>query len=140
MTTPLPQCVNANIVLTTEEQQQTIRAYIAETTAHLDNRDLHALGYYEWRDGLIRGVAAHHAGLLPLFKEVVETLFAQGLIKLVFVHRNLALGINMPARTVILEKLTKFNGETQCRYQPPENTPQLTGRAGAAESILKDTP
>ena len=123
------QCVNANIVLTTEEQQQTIRAYIAETTAHLDNRDLHALGYYEWRDGLIRGVAAHHAGLLPLFKEVVETLFAQGLIKLVFATETLALGINMPARTVILEKLTKFNGETHVDITPGEYT-QLTGRAG----------
>ena len=123
------QCVNANIVLTTEEQEQTIRAYIAETTAHLDNRDLHALGYYEWRDGLIRGVAAHHAGLLPLFKEVVETLFAQGLIKLVFATETLALGINMPARTVILEKLTKFNGETHVDITPGEYT-QLTGRAG----------
>ena len=123
------QCVNANIVLTTEEQQQTIRAYIAETTAHLDDRDLHALGYYEWRDGLICGVAAHHAGLLPLFKEVVETLFAQGLIKLVFATETLALGINMPARTVILEKLTKFNGETHVDITPGEYT-QLTGRAG----------
>ena len=60
----------ADITLTTPEQQQTIRAYIAEATAHLDTRDLNTLGYYEWRDGLIRGIAAHHAGLLPLFKEL----------------------------------------------------------------------
>ena len=75
-------------------------------------------------------VAAHHAGLLPLFKEVVETLFAQGLIKLVFATETLALGINMPARTVILEKLTKFNGETHVDITPGEYT-QLT-RAGRA--------
>ena len=123
------QCIDADIVLTTEQQQQTIRAYIAETTAHLDSRDLHALGYYEWRDGLIRGLAAHHAGLLPLFKEIVERLFAQGIIKLVFATETLALGINMPARTVILEKLTKFNGETHVDITPGEYT-QLTGRAG----------
>lgn len=122
-------CVSADITLTTPEQQQTIRAYIAEATAHLDTRDLNTLGYYEWRDGLIRGIAAHHAGLLPLFKEVVETLFAQGLIKLVFATETLALGINMPARTVILEKLTKYNGESHVDITAGEYT-QLTGRAG----------
>ncbi|WP_298592871.1 chloride channel protein, partial [uncultured Rothia sp.] len=122
-------CVSADITLTTPEQQQTIRAYIAEATAHLDTRDLNTLGYYEWRDGLIRGIAAHHAGLLPLFKEVVETLFTQGLIKLVFATETLALGINMPARTVILEKLTKYNGESHVDITPGEYT-QLTGRAG----------
>lgn len=122
-------CVSADITLTTPEQQQTIRAYIAEATSHLDTCDLNTLGYYEWRDGLIRGIAAHHAGLLPLFKEVVETLFAQGLIKLVFATETLALGINMPARTVILEKLTKYNGESHVDITPGEYT-QLTGRAG----------
>ena len=122
-------CVSADITLTTPEQQQTIRAYIAEATAHLDTRDLNTLGYYEWRDGLMRGIAAHHAGLLPLFKEVVETLFTQGLIKLVFATETLALGINMPARTVILEKLTKYNGESHVDITPGEYT-QLTGRAG----------
>lgn len=123
------QCLDADLVLTTEKQQQTIRLYIAEATAHLDTRDLNTLGYYEWRDGLIRGIAAHHAGMLPLFKETVEILFAQGLIKVVFATETLALGINMPARTVILEKLTKYNGETHVDITPGEYT-QLTGRAG----------
>ena len=93
------QCIDADLMLTTDEQQRTIRAYIAEATAHLDTRDLNTLGYYEWREGLLRGIAAHHAGMLPLFKETVETLFATGLIKLVFATETLALGINMPART-----------------------------------------
>ena len=123
------QCIDADLMLTTDEQQRTIRAYIAEATAHLDTRDLNTLGYYEWREGLLRGIAAHHAGMLPLFKETVETLFATGLIKLVFATETLALGINMPARTVILEKLTKYNGETHVDITPGEYT-QLTGRAG----------
>ena len=123
------QCIDADLMLTTDEQQRTIRAYIAEATAHLDTRDLNTLGYYEWREGLLRGIAAHHAGMLPLFKETVETLFTTGLIKLVFATETLALGINMPARTVILEKLTKFNGETHVDITPGEYT-QLTGRAG----------
>ena len=123
------QCIDADLMLTTDEQQRTIRAYIAEATAHLDTRDLNTLGYYEWREGLLRGIAAHHAGMLPLFKETVETLFTTGLIKLVFATETLALGINMPARTVILEKLTKYNGETHVDITPGEYT-QLTGRAG----------
>ena len=123
------QCIDADLMLTTDEQQRTIRAYIAEATAHLDTRDLNTLGYYEWREGLLRGIAAHHAGMLPIFKETVETLFTTGLIKLVFATETLALGINMPARTVILEKLTKYNGETHVDITPGEYT-QLTGRAG----------
>ena len=103
-------------------------------------RDLNTLGYYEWREGLLRGIAAHHAGMLPLFKETVETLFATGLIKLVFATETLALGINMPARTVILEKLTKYNGETPRRYHPPANTPSSPDAQAGAASTLKATP
>ncbi len=87
------------------------------------------LGYWEWLEGLERGVAAHHAGLLPAFKEVVEELFQRKLVKVVFATETLALGINMPARTVVLEKLEKFNGEARVPITPGEYT-QLTGRAG----------
>src|SRR5690606_37890650 len=83
----------------------------------------------DWIDGLLRGVAAHHAGLLPVFKEVVEELFRARLLKVVFATETLALGINMPARTVVLEQLEKFNGEARVRITPGEYT-QLTGRAG----------
>ena len=75
------------------------------------------------------GLAAHHAGMLPAFKEVVEELFVRGLVKAVFATETLALGINMPARTVVLEKLVKFNGEAHVPVTPGEYT-QLTGRAG----------
>ncbi len=87
------------------------------------------LGYHDFLDGLSRGVAAHHAGMLPTFKECVEKLFAAGLCKVVFATETLALGINMPARSVVIEKLSKWNGETHADITPGEYT-QLTGRAG----------
>ena len=87
------------------------------------------LGYGEWLTGLQRGIAAHHAGMLPTFKEVVEELFEAGLVRAVFATETLALGINMPARTVVIERLDKWNGETHAALTPGEYT-QLTGRAG----------
>ena len=87
------------------------------------------LGYYEWREALLRGIAAHHAGLLPVFRHTVEELFTAGLIRAVFATETLALGINMPARTVVLERLVKYNGEQHLPLTPGEYT-QLTGRAG----------
>ena len=87
------------------------------------------LGYLEWLTGLQRGIAAHHAGMLPTFKEVVEELFEAGLVRAVFATETLALGINMPARTVVIERLDKWNGETHADLTPGEYT-QLTGRAG----------
>ena len=95
----------------------------------LPQADLAVLGYWEWREALERGIAAHHAGLLPAFKETVEELFVRGLVRAVFATETLALGINMPARTVVLERLVKFNGEAHAELTPGEYT-QLTGRAG----------
>ncbi len=123
------QCLSTNLRLTTNEERLRIRAYIDEQTHDLPEEDLRVLGYHDWAEGLARGVAAHHAGLLPTFKEVVETLFSQGLVKVVFATETLALGINMPARSVVLEKLSKWNGETHADITPGEYT-QLTGRAG----------
>ncbi|MEI7660466.1 MAG: helicase-related protein, partial [Actinomycetes bacterium] len=91
--------------------------------------DLEVLGFTDWLTALERGVAAHHAGLLPSFKAAVEDLFQRGLVKAVFATETLALGINMPARTVVLEKLIKYNGESHVPITPGEYT-QLTGRAG----------
>jgi ATP-dependent RNA helicase HelY len=123
------QVVSGGVRLTTPEDRAEIRAIVDERTRLLDDADLGVLGYFEWIDGLERGVAAHHAGLLPVFKEVVEELFRARLLKVVFATETLALGINMPARTVVLEQLEKFNGEARVRITPGEYT-QLTGRAG----------
>jgi ATP-dependent RNA helicase HelY len=123
------QCLNANLRLTSPEERDVIRAFVEERCAHLPDQDLQVLGYHDFLDGLTRGVAAHHAGMLPTFKECVEELFVRGLVRAVFATETLALGINMPARSVVLEKLTKWNGETHADVTPGEYT-QLTGRAG----------
>lgn len=123
------QCLYAGLRLNSEEARTTVRELVEERTASIPREDLHVLGYYEWLEGLERGIAAHHAGMLPTFKEVVEELFVRGLVKAVFATETLALGINMPARSVVLEKLVKWNGEQHADITPGEYT-QLTGRAG----------
>ncbi|GHF76678.1 helicase [Streptomyces griseus] len=123
------QCLYAGLRLNDEDKRRLVREIVEERTASIPGEDLHVLGYYEWLEGLERGIAAHHAGMLPTFKEVVEELFVKGLVKAVFATETLALGINMPARSVVLEKLVKWNGEQHADITPGEYT-QLTGRAG----------
>ncbi len=122
-------CISANLKMTNSEERAEIKEVIAAKTAELPEEDYAVLDFYNWCDALERGIAAHHAGLLPMFKETIEELFQRGLIRCVFATETLALGINMPARTVVLEKLTKWNGETHAAITPGEYT-QLTGRAG----------
>jgi ATP-dependent RNA helicase HelY len=123
------QCLRSPLRLTTEEERAQIAEVIDHRCGDLADTDLAVLGYYEWREGLMRGLAAHHAGLLPVFRHTVEELFTAGLVKAVFATETLALGINMPARTVVLERLVKFNGEQHAPLTAGEYT-QLTGRAG----------
>ncbi|WP_395111324.1 DEAD/DEAH box helicase [Actinomadura sp. SCN-SB] len=127
--TAVLQCLNANLRLTSKEESEEIRAHAELRTADISADDLRVLGYDDFLAGLERGIAAHHAGMLPTFKEIVEELFTRGLIKVVFATETLALGINMPARTVVIEKLDKWNGEAHVDLTPGEYT-QLTGRAG----------
>jgi len=123
------QCLSAGLRLTTPDEARIIEDVAARRTADLPDEDLIVLGYHDWVLALRRGIAAHHAGMLPVFKEVVEELFTAGLVRAVFATETLALGINMPARTVVLEKLDKWNGEAHVALTPGEYT-QLTGRAG----------
>jgi ATP-dependent RNA helicase HelY len=123
------QCLNAGLRLTNSEERAEITKTALFYTQNLAEEDLAVLGFDQWLRALERGIAAHHAGLLPSFKEAIEDLFKRGLIKAVFATETLALGINMPARTVVLEKLTKWNGEAHVPITPGEYT-QLTGRAG----------
>ena len=125
----LAQCRAAGVRLTTEDERARILEFLDLRVATLDPGDLDALGYPELAESIGRGVASHHAGMLPLFKEAVEELFAQGLVKMVFATETLSLGINMPARTVVIEKLSKWQGERHEVLTPGEYT-QLTGRAG----------
>ncbi|MCF6523203.1 RNA helicase [Streptomyces sp. JJ36] len=123
------QCLYSGLRLNDASERTLVRQIVEERTADIADEDLHVLGYFEWLEGLERGLAAHHAGMLPTFKEVVEELFVRGLVKAVFATETLALGINMPARSVVLEKLVKWNGEQHVDITPGEFT-QLTGRAG----------
>ena len=123
------QCLRTGLRLVEPDERARIRAVVQERTADLPQEDLRVLGYGEFADALERGVAQHHAGMLPVFKEIVEELFAAGLVKVVFATETLALGINMPARSVVLESLVKWNGEAHVDLTPGEYT-QLTGRAG----------
>jgi ATP-dependent RNA helicase HelY len=123
------QCLRSGIRLLTDAERDVVRAHVESRTRDLPHQDLGVLGYWEFLEGLQRGIAAHHAGMLPTFKEIVEELFVQGLVKAVFATETLALGVNMPARSVVLEKLVKWNGDAHVEITPGEYT-QLTGRAG----------
>ncbi|MGH2676335.1 MAG: helicase-related protein, partial [Actinomycetota bacterium] len=121
--------MESGVRLTTREEEARIRELADLRSAWMDEDDLAALGFFDFREGLAAGIAAHHAGMVPVFKETVEELFAEGLVKVVFATETLSLGINMPARTVVIESLWKFSGERHELLTPGEYT-QLTGRAG----------
>ena len=123
------QVARSDVRLTEGWERDEIRSIVEERCRAIPDSDLAVLGYWGWLDGLERGLAAHHAGMLPIFKEIVEELFQRKLLKVVFATETLALGVNMPARTVVIEKLEKFNGEARVQLTPGEYT-QLTGRAG----------
>jgi ATP-dependent RNA helicase HelY len=123
------QCLAAGVDLTDPSEHAEIDRIIDAHCDGLPEEDRAVLGFDRWRRALRHGLAAHHAGLLPAFKETVEELFQQRLVKAVFATETLALGINMPARTVALERLEKFNGVARVPITPGEYT-QLTGRAG----------
>lgn len=115
--------------LTTEAEADLIRRRVETALAGFNPEDLSAINIYDWEETLAAGIASHHAGLLPIQKQLVESLFADGLVRLVYATETLALGINMPARTVVLETLNKFNGSERANLTPGEYA-QLTGRAG----------
>ncbi len=123
------ELVRAGVTLTTPEERDEIARTVDTLLAELPAADLAMLNHAQWRQALLDGVAAHHAGMVPAFKEAVEVCFQAGLLKVVVATETLALGINMPARTVVIERLEKWNGETHVMLTPGEYT-QLTGRAG----------
>ncbi|MBN1289041.1 MAG: DEAD/DEAH box helicase [Actinobacteria bacterium] len=117
------------VKLTSDQEAEEIERYLDEKISCLDEDDLDCLDYDILRNALKAGVAIHHSGVLPLFKEAVEELFVRGLLKVVFATETLSLGINMPARTVVIESLTKWGGDKHRPLTPGEYK-QLTGRAG----------
>ena len=120
-------CLAAGVRLTTGDERARIRAIVEARLEGLHEDDLEVLGYEQFLAQLEAGIAAHHAGMVPAFKEAVEACFVEGLTKVVFATETLAVGINMPARTVVIEKLTKFTGDHHEALTAGEYT-QLTGR------------
>ena len=123
------QLMRSRVHLTTSAERRELLEIAERHTQGLDPADLAALDFGTFTEALGRGIAAHHAGMLPALKECVEEGFVRGLVRIVFATETLALGINMPARSVVLEKLVKFNGDAHVDITPGEFT-QLTGRAG----------
>ncbi|MHB8440399.1 MAG: DEAD/DEAH box helicase, partial [Acidimicrobiales bacterium] len=122
-------CVEAGLRLTTPEQRREIRRRVESHVEPLADEDLHVLGYGPFLNGLEAGVAPHHAGMIPAFREAVEDCFAAGLLQVAFATETLALGVNMPARTVVVERLTKIREDGRSGLTSGEYA-QLTGRAG----------
>jgi len=123
------QCADAGLVLTDEARRAEIREIAEERLAGLAAEDREVLGVDAFLSRLEAGFAAHHAGMVPPMKEAVELCFVRGLVRVVFATETLAVGINMPARSVVIEKLSKFTGDHHEMLTPGEYT-QLTGRAG----------
>jgi len=122
-------CLKMGISLTTPAEKKEIVAIAHERLTGFSDDDLAALEFTQFVKQLEAGIGSHHAGIVPTFKEIVETCFARGLVKVVFATETLAVGINMPARAVVLDKITKFNGENHQMLKPSDYA-QLTGRAG----------
>ena len=122
-------CLQDGIRLTTPDERARIRELVEESVERLEDDDLRTLGYGPWSAALEAGVAPHHAGLVPAFRQAVEQCFSEGLLKVVFATETLALGINMPARTVVVERFAKFRGSDTSALTSGEYQ-QLTGRAG----------
>jgi len=116
-------------MFTTPEEAEVLRQEVSEWLEHLPKEDRNLQQVHALADLLPRGLGFHHAGLLPALKVLVETLFARGHLRAVFATDTLALGVNMPARSVVVGSLSKFDGQ-EMRLLTPNEYSQLTGRAG----------
>lgn len=111
------------------DSKRRVEALIDVATQGISEEDLLVLGIEDFERALIRGIGSHHAGMIAPLKECVERAFLEGLVRVVFATETLAVGINMPARAVVIEKVTRFRGEHHEILSPADFT-QLTGRAG----------
>ena len=117
------------LLFTSPEERDEIAAIARHKTRDFNDEDLQALDFGEFLDALERGIAAHHAGMVPAFRETVEACFEANLLGVVFATETLALGINMPARSVVLERFAKYSDAGRNTLTSGEFA-QLTGRAG----------
>jgi len=118
-----------NLDLTTSEEKREVNAFCERSISRLSPADRRLPQITRVRDLLLRGVGVHHAGLLPIVKEVVEMLFCRGLTKLLFCTETFAMGVNAPAKAVVFQSLRKHDGTSFRSLLPGEYT-QMAGRAG----------
>lgn len=123
------QCRRDGLLFTTPEQRAVIEQICSDRLVDFSDEDLAALDFAEFLDCLRRGLAAHHAGMVPAFREIVEQCFHQNLLSAVFATETLALGVNMPARSVALERFAKYSDAGK-RVLTSGEYAQMTGRAG----------
>ncbi|CAN1232070.1 DExH-box ATP-dependent RNA helicase DExH11 [Linum grandiflorum] len=115
--------------LTSRSEKSEIRVFCEKAFSRLKGSDRSLPQIVRVQSLLHRGIGVHHAGLLPIVKEVVEMLFCRGVIKVLFSTETFAMGVNAPARTVIFDSLRKFDGKEFRQLLPGEYT-QMAGRAG----------
>ncbi|NNN02167.1 MAG: DEAD/DEAH box helicase [Acidimicrobiaceae bacterium] len=123
------QCRRDGLRFTTAEQRLEIDALAQARLSEFTDDDLKALEYADFIDSIRRGLAMHHAGMVPAFREIVEVCFERNLLAVVFATETLALGVNMPARSVALEKFSKYSDAGR-KFLTSGEFSQMTGRAG----------
>ena len=126
----MARCSTHRVDFTSLQQKFEIDEVLAERLAQVEDPEEAELYVRSLpMDLLRRGIAMHHAGLLPYVKETIEALFQQGLLKVVFATETLALGLNMPARACVISTFTKFDGQGFAALRSGQLA-QLLGRAG----------
>jgi ATP-dependent RNA helicase HelY len=117
------------LLFTKPEERREIEDVAEARLVEFSEDDLKALEFADFVDALRRGIAMHHAGMVPAFREIVETCFERNLLAVVFATETLALGVNMPARSVALERFTKYSDSGR-QFLTSAEYAQMTGRAG----------
>ncbi|XP_040044192.1 superkiller complex protein 2 isoform X2 [Gasterosteus aculeatus] len=115
--------------MTTSIEKAEIHSFFQKSLSRLRGGDRQLPQILVMRDLLKRGIAVHHSGILPILKEVIEMLFSRGLVKVLFATETFAMGVNMPARTVVFDSIRKHDG-TGFRNLLPGEYIQMAGRAG----------
>ncbi|KAJ9081961.1 Antiviral helicase ski2 [Entomophthora muscae] len=115
--------------LNTATEKSEVRVFANRALSRLPAADRELPQVQRVMDLLRRGIAVHHSGLLPIVKEMVEMLFSRGLVKVLFATETFAMGVNMPARSVVFNGIRKHDG-TEMRYLLPGEYTQMSGRAG----------
>ncbi|XP_073976682.1 superkiller complex helicase subunit twister isoform X1 [Rhodnius prolixus] len=119
----------SSVDLTTKTDKMHISSFFRRQIDKLDEIDRNLPQIVKMEGHLKNGIGVHHSGILPILKEIVEVLFQQGKVKMLFATETFAMGVNMPARTVVFNSIKKFDGN-QLRLLLPSEYIQMAGRAG----------